>query len=315
MKNANNWKLVALFGGLALIFVAVRMFRSPLMEGNMPASLTDIDTAKVSELVIVPARQRDVEIRLVKTGKWQLKKGDGNWRLDQGAAEGALRQLMSVKPKRMVTKKKSKWREFSVSDSTGTRVKVFSGSSVVADVWIGRSGFVQSAGQQFTGESYTFVRMNEEEEVYAVEGFLDGQFNRAFDDWRDKSFMRIKRDSINRIVFQYPADSSFKLEKRQGKWLMGSMLADSAAVASFLGGLEYRNLQPGDVTEPAGAPPIVATFGNDSRVMAKVEAWPGPSQWTLRSSHQPETYFNSAFDAIKDILAGNKRFVQTKKAP
>ena len=129
MKNANNWKLIALFGGLVLVFAAVRIFRSPLMEGNMPTSLLDIDTAKVSELVIIPFKQRDVEVRLVKAEKWQLKKGDGNWRLDQGAAESALRQLLSVKPQRMVTRKKSKWREFSVSDSTGTRVKVFSGNS------------------------------------------------------------------------------------------------------------------------------------------------------------------------------------------
>ena len=316
MKKANNWKLIALFGVLVVIFVTTRIFLSPKLEGNLPTNLTDIDSAKVTELIIAPGKDRNGEIRLVRTKKWKLQKGKITWRLEQGAGENALRQVMSIGPERIVTKKKNKWKEFEVSDSTGTRVKVLVGSSTVADLWIGRSGFSQTAGSRFGGNSFTYVRLNGENEVYAVEGSLDAQFNRKFDDWRDKSFMRMKRDSLSKITFRYPADSSFQIEKRQGKWIKGPQIADSATMSSYLMGLEYKNMSEFASALPVGDPPYMVTFENGSKLIAKVEAWPGPVLWTLRSSHQSETYFSSTPDLIKELLIGPmKVFPKSKTGP
>lgn len=306
MKNVNHWKLIALFGGLVLVFAAVRIFRSPMMEGNLPASLTDIDSSRVTELVITPGKDPRSEIRLVKAGGWKLKKGEEVFRLDEGAGTNALRMLMSLKPERMVSKKESKWNEFMV-DSTGTRIKVMAGGAVETDLLIGRSGLNQSSGQQSMGTSYTFVRLAADPEVYAVNGYLDALFNRSLNDWRDKGFLRLKRDSVNRVTFQYPGDSSFVLEKK-GKWMISNQLADSTAVGSYLSGMEYRNLQGFADRIPIETPLLFITYERGGKMIAKIEAWPGVGSWTARSSHQPDTYFIVDFTTFKDIFPRNRKF-------
>lgn len=313
MKKTNNWKLIALLGILVVIFMALRIFRSPKLESNLPAVLTKIDSVKVTEIVILSARERARDIRIVRVGKrWDLIQGDRKGRIEQGGGVNALRLLMNLKPQRIVSKKREKWNDFNVGDSSGTHVKVMAGNSTEADLWIGRAGFTQMPGPggQFGGESFTHVRLNGEDEVYTVEGFLEAQFNRGFNDWRDKSFTRLNRDSVNRITFRYPADSSFVLEKKNGKWTSDSALADSAAVTSYLNGLQYKNLSGFADTPPVGEAPVVIIFGQNARTVAKLEAWISPGSWSLRSSLQPDTFFSSpGLYELKDVFKGKKELL------
>jgi Domain of unknown function (DUF4340) len=307
MKNANPWTLVAVFGGLVLLFVAVKLYRSPILESNLPPSLVEIDTAAITELVITPAKARSENVRIVKSEGWKLVRDNRNLRLDQGAGPNALRMLMSAKPERMISKRKEKWDEFGVGDSTGTRVRIMAGTSSEAELIIGRSGFGQSGGQGY-GPPYTYVRVADEPEVYAVSGFLDAQFNRVYDDWRDKSFLRLVRDSVNHITFRYPSDSSFVLDKRQGTWMLNDGPADSASVNSYLGSLGYRNVQAFASSQPAGSAPIVITFEKSGKTQATVEAWPAEYGFVTRSSHQPETFFFADAVTARDILRSKKGF-------
>lgn len=309
MKKISHWKLIALFGALLVIFTAVRIFRSPTLEGNMPDRLTDFDSARVTELIIVPARAVNEEVHFVRAGGWKLKNGDQTLRAEQGAASNSLRMLMSLKPDRVVSKKKSKRNEFQVGDSTGTQIKVMAGNSVMANLWIGRSGFSQNPGQQYGGNSFTYVRLDGEEEVFAVEGFLDAQFNRRLDDWRDKSFMRLKRDSADKITFRYPADSSFVLEKGTGNWMIGNQQADEAAVGSFISGLEYKNLKTFADVVPAGNAGIVITIEKGTKIVGLIEAWPGVERWIVRGSHQSDTFFSTEVGEMKDVTLGKKKFL------
>ena len=186
------------------------------------------------------------------------------------------------------------------------------GSSAEADLWVGRTGFSQGSGGMFAG-GFTYVRVQGQNEVYAVEGFLEGQFNRAFNDWRDKSFARFKRDSTNKITFRYPADTSFVLEKKNGKWACGTEFVDSAAVSSYLSGLEYKNISGFSEVTPSGEALAVITFEKDARIMAKIEAWPSSGSWILRSSLQPDTFFTSGATDTKDVLKGRSELVKKPK--
>lgn len=308
MKKINPWRLAVILLGLVLVFIAVRKFRSPRLEGNLPATLAEIDTTEVSELIIMPAKSRNQPVRLTKSGGWKLMKGEQALRLEQGAGTNVLRLLTSLKPERMVSKRQEKWDEFSVGDSSGTRVQVMAGSSVLADLIIGRSGFSQTAGQSYGGPAFTYIRVQGEPEVYAIGGFLDAQFNRAVDDWRDKSFMRIRKDSMTRIVFRYPADSSFVIDKFLGKWMNAGTPVDSTEVKTFLSGMEYRNATAFAESAPAGNPPITIVLEQAGKTLGTIEAWPTEANWTVRSSQQPETFF--AFDPAsrKDVFVSSKRF-------
>lgn len=309
MKKVNPWKLAVIFLGLVVVFLAIRKFRSPRLEGNLPVAVVKIDTARVTDLLVTPAKGNRETVRMTRSGGWKLMKGEQTLRLEQGAAASALRMLTGLKPERLAAKRQEKWNEFGVGDSTGTRVQVMAGTSTLADLVIGRSGFGQTPTASYGGPGFTYVRLYDEPEVFAVGGFLDAQFNRTLDDWRDKSFLRLSKDSVNRVRFSYPADSSFVIDRQSGKWLMTNMLADSTAIRSYLGGMTYKNATAFATQAPAGAPGVTVIFEQGSRILATVEAWPLGADWTVRSSHQPETFFLFDAAAVKDFFAGQKRFM------
>lgn len=309
MKKTSHWKLIALFGALVVVFAAVRIFRSPMLEGNLPLRLTEIDSAKVTEFIIVPAKAMNEEVRIVRSEGWKLKRGSEILRAEQGIASNTMRMLVGLRPDRVVSKKKGKWNEFQVGDSTGTHVKLLAGNKVMTNLWIGRSGFTQSPGQQYGGKSFTYVRLDGDDEVFAVEGFLDAQFNRRFDDWRDKSFLRLKRDSVDKVSFRYPADSSFVLEKRMGTWVIGNQPADGATVIAFLGGMEYKNMGSFAAQAPEGNADIVVSLENGNKQVGLIEAWHGMENWIVRSAHQPDIFFSTEASAMKDITWGKKKFL------
>lgn len=308
MRKIDPWKLAVVLLSLILVFIAVRKFRSPRLEGNLPATLLKLDTAKISEIIITPAKDRNQPVRLTRSGGWKLMKGEQALRLEQGAAASLLRVLTAFKPERMASKRKEKWDEFQVGDSTGTRVQIMEGNSVEADVVIGRSGFGQTPTQSYGGPAFTYIRIQGEPEVYAIGGFLDAQFNRVLDDWRDKSFLRVKRDSITRVAFRYPADSSFVIQKTGGKWTMGGAPVDSMEVRSFLSGMEYRNATAFAPAAPEGSPVLSVTFEQGSKTLGTIEAWPSEGSWTVRTSHQPDTFFSLDAASRKDVFVPRARF-------
>src|SRR5262245_40283070 len=116
MKKVDPWKLAVLFLGLIVIFVAIRKFRSPSLERNLPDVMVSIDTTRVTDLVITPTKGSREPIRLTRSGGWKLKNGEQTLRLEQGAAASTLRLLASLKPERLATKRKEKWDEFGVGD-------------------------------------------------------------------------------------------------------------------------------------------------------------------------------------------------------
>lgn len=310
MKNIDPWKLAVILLSLILVFMAVRKFRSPRLEGNLPAVLVELDTAKITEIVITPAKDRQQPVRLARVGGWKLMKGEKALRLEQGAVTSLLRVLTTMKPERMASKRKEKWREFQVDDSVGTRIQVMSGSAVEADLVIGRSGFGQTPTQGYGGPAFTYVRISEEPEVYAIGGFLEAQVNRPVDDWRDKSFLRVKRDSVTRVSFRYPADSSFVMEKIAGRWMMAGSPVDSMEVRSFLSGMEFRNGSAFAPSAPSGSPPISVTLERGTRVLGTIEAWPTEGNWVVRSSHQPETFFSMDAATCREVFVAKSRWLK-----
>jgi hypothetical protein len=312
MKKVNPWKLAVIFLGLVVVFLAIKKFRSPGLESNLPRTVVEIDTARVTDLLITPAKGNRETVRITRSGGWKLMKGEQTLRLEQGAAASALRMLTSLKPDRLATKRKEKWNEFSVGDSTGTRIQVMAGTSTLADLVIGRSGFGQSATGSYGGPGFTYVRLTDEPEVFTVDGFLDAHFNRPLDDWRDKSFLRLSKDSVDRMRFSYQGDSSFVIDKQSGKWMMSNTFADSTAILSYLSGMAYKNATAFAPAAPAGAPGATVIFEKSSKAVATVEAWPEGADWTVRSSHQPETFFRFDAAAVKDFFAGKKRFMPVK---
>ena len=319
MKKMNNKILIGILLVLLAGFGLSRLFRAPRLESNLPENLIKLDSAEVDHIKVFPIVEGLQEISLVREGKkWMVKKGNRSFAAEQSSVVGLLGYLAGFEPQKMVSRKKEKWNTYQVGDSS-TRVVVMKNDDVLAEVRIGKTdfaaapspgGFQNPYGGGF-GNPFTYVRVENEDAVYTVSGFLEPSFNRTFNDWRDKSFLRIRQADITSLRFSYP-DSSFNATLKEGRWLIDQQPADSAAVRNYLSQLEFKNAtnfsEDSDPTAPAL---FTLEINGKNSALATVKAWPAGNDFVLSSSLQPGVYFTSSGSGLMNtIFTGRKALIK-----
>lgn len=308
MKKLNNTWLIAALAVLVGAFVVSRFFRAPALESNLRQQLVELDTAAITQVRMQLAAGGE-EVSLQREGvNWKVTQGSRSAFADRSSVNAALAALSTLKPLRMVSRKKDKWNDFQVG-AGGTQVAVYAGDRQESNLHIGKTNFVQNQQGGFGG-AYTYVRAGDDDEVYAVDGFLESTFNRPYADWRNKNFLRVSRDAVSKITFSYPADSSFVLEKKDSVWTVNGQPAAGAQVDIFLGHLAYKNLNTfADDFQPAGSAPVVIKVEARGGPLETIEGWPLPEgQWALRSSQQPAIFRSEGSTAVQDLLRGQTSF-------
>lgn len=292
MKKINNKILLFALVALAAIYFALKFFRGP-RDTNLPEALVQVDTAAVTEIKIYPKENNFEEISLLREGKkWTVKEKDKTSSTDNGAVSSLLASF-PLKPLQLVSKSKSKWKEYQVSD-TSTHVKILKGGAAVADFRVGGIGFLPSQGQQFgAGNVFTYLRNSDDSKVYTVQGFLEPVFNKAYNDWRDKTFLKVDRNEITKVDVHYPLDSGFVLEKADKKWILGKEMADSTKAASYLSQLENVRATKYEDAAPTGSPDITIQLFAGLNELANIKAWRKEKEWTMQSSQRNDVYFTS----------------------
>lgn len=311
MKKFSNKILIITLVVLVAIFVLSRVFRSPGLESNLRKELVALDTATVTEVRIKPKGQGS-EVKLVRDGKnWKVTANGKQANAEAGTVESMLGVVMNLNAQRLISRKQEKWETFQV-DEQSTHVSIYSGEKKLADFRVGKTGFNQSqpgAGGGFNG-GYTYVRLDNEDEVYSTEGFLASHFGRDFNGWRNKAFLRIKKDEVTRLTFNYP-DSGFVVEKKDSVWHIQSTLIDNSKIDAYLNKLQFKNVNEfeDDFTPPASAPVSIQINGSAGN-LATVQAWPKTEEeWVLASALQSGVYFRGKKSGVvKDIFVGQSSF-------
>lgn len=288
IKNVKNIRLLGFLIILILVYVSLKVFKNTSRSKSFRQELVQIDTSQVSKLVISKSGE---SFQVMKdAGSWKVTISD-NKTVDATASsvKNALGTLLSIRPDRIATRDPGKWSDYQV-DTTGTRVQVFEGNKNTLDMIIGRFG-VQ--GQR---QFHTFVRLEGDNEVYAANDFMGISFPSEPKSFRNSRFLQMQTDSISQITFQYPADSSYILSKRDSVWLIGSQLADSASVAGYLSDLRFisstefvDDVDPNLLINPVFKVDIQAN-GGDSEIL---EAYINPKYaFIFHSSYNPNNYFS-----------------------
>jgi hypothetical protein len=308
MKKLNSKILLIVLILLVSIFILSRLFRAPSLESNVRRDLISLDTATVDEIKILTQKQEG-EIKLSRQGNtWRVNKAQLQAETDRGLVNSFLGSIKSLKPLRLATRKKEKWEEFNVGDK-GIHVTIYNAGKKQADIIVGKTGFSQ-------GGSYTYLRLSDENETYAVEGFLESSFNRSYNDWRNKTILKLKKEDITKITYQYPTDSSFVVEKRDSVWYTSNTLADQNKVELLLNQLTFKNLtefQTGFIA--SDTPTVTVKIDGKAGNLITIKGWKlSEQQWVINSSLQKDVYFSAPFSSItSDILISKNRLMVFKK--
>jgi hypothetical protein len=304
MKLSNTHILAAVFLVLVVSFVLTRVFRSPARISNIKAAALKVDTAAVTEIRILRNSATDTTEKVLtrNDGRWRVEQSGINASADAYAVSSLLEWLAGMEFDRIVTRKKDRWEDYGVTDEAGIVVDVSGTSGKLAT-------FVLGAPRG--GEA--FVRKDDTDEVYTVNASVHSTFGRDFNAFRNKTFLKVPKDLVMRLDFRYPADSGFVVERKDNKWMIQDMPADSAKVESFLNTLRSRNLSAfADDFAPTAAPDLILVVSGASGDLEMVRAWRlEDATWRLASTVQPDVYFSdSGTRIIADLFKERDHFLE-----
>ena len=288
-RSVKNIRLIAVLVILVVVYAGLKLFKNTGRSKSFREELVVIDTSKVDKILISKSGS-SFEVSK-ENEQWKVTIA-GNKKVDATASSvnNALSSLLRIKPDRIATKDPEKWVDYQV-DSSGTRVQVFENNASTLDLILGRFGV---HGQQ---QFHTFVRLFEDDEVYAANDFMGISFPSDPKGFRNSRFLQITSDSITQVTFNYPGDSAFILNKSMDQWYIGNNQADSAMTASFLSGLRYLNGSDfvDGVESAALINPTLSVLiqANGMSEEVKLEAYSHPLYgYILHSSYNPKAYFS-----------------------
>jgi hypothetical protein len=302
----NNRILLIVLLGLIGVLVVTRLVTSKKSVRTLDTELVRIDTSAITSMFLYPKAENGKEMAFERTGsRWTVSMDDLSGSADPSAIRNSLTELLNLKTERLVARSRDKWSDYYVDDSLGTRVVIWEGRKKTLDLVIGRfdyqppAGGYQGYGQnRFSG--VTYVRRSDEDEVYAVQGFLAMNFNQNFNTWRNQSLLNFSVSQLSKIVYEYPADSGFIAQKSQSGWLVAGLPADSASMAKYLGGISRkRSSEFVDDFQPSSAPDYQVTFEGDNMTPIQIRAFrQGGDNFLLNSSINPDSWFKSSRDGV-----------------
>jgi hypothetical protein len=290
---------------LLVILVGI-YFISKLTEKEdrtFKSEMVSIDTADVTKIVVSPKLGGDgKEVVFTKTGtEWKLESAGRFYKPDAAAVTNILAELLRMKSERVAATENSKWKEFEVTDSTGTRIKVYNNKKVIADLYVGKFNYTQPKGpqnqyQQQRGKMSTYIRPAEDNEVYVVDGFIKMSIQANVDSYRDKTLFAADKTDITKITFKYPGNNSFVLNKQDNSWLLDGQPTDSVKTVRYLNKLaRVTSSSFIDEVQPlTNTPSHYVKIEGNNILPVEVKAFPADSvnKFVITSSLVPETKYS-----------------------
>ena len=307
-KRFSNRQLLitlAVLAGLYLLSMAV----GGRAERTFRDVVAAVDTAQVNKLLISPAGKEQVQL-VKNAGKWNVVLPDGKQApTSANSVRSALGNLSLLEANQLVSRDEGDWGEYKV-DSAGTRIQAFNGEQQLMDIILGN--FV------FRAVGMNYLRVSGEEDTYLVEGYLDGTFNKAINDWRDKTIMKGSQSDIMMLAFSYPADSSFQLTKDSAnQWVLADFtMVDQTKVNAYLSPLISTNGSVFVDRQPlTPTPDFQLGIQTMTQGLIEIKAYPDAEhEYLISSSLNPDTYFSGKEEGLfGKIFVGQRRFLDEEE--
>lgn len=239
-KYLNTKTLIVLLIILVGVFLWIKLTEKE--DRTFKNQLVEIDTAKVSEIKILPKLgSDDKEIVFTRTGsEWKLESDGKFYRPDEAAVRNILTELLRMRTERVAGTNKSKWKELEVTDSTASRIQVLENSKILADIYLGKFSYSQAPQQdprmqqRQQARMFTNIRLAGDETVYVVEGFIKMNIQPKVDSYRAKILCSANQEDITKVSFNYPGIDNFTLTRNENQWMVNGEVADSTKTVRYL---------------------------------------------------------------------------------
>ena len=295
-----------IFGILLILVVLVEFMDIRKGSRTFKKVLVEVNADDVDAIELQPKAASGSTIKLVRENDaWQVESEGKKYNADQSVAGNLISELNKLKPESVVATGKDRWKQYEVTDSLGTHVKLLKGADVLADVIIGK--FTYSQPNNMT----SYLRLTGENNVYSVNGMLGMTFNRNLNSFRDRNIIKSSPAKWTKLTFTYPADSSFVLEKIGKEWTINNQPADSASVSTYLNSIMSLSDSKFDDSEPgiASTHQLIIS-GNVAFTPIKVTGYDvDADHFYLESDQNPETRFNSP-ESAKKLFVSSKQFIK-----
>jgi len=238
------------FGALLVIVIGVKILDNSKGINTLKGVLFEIDQELVTAVILQPHVLQGEQIELKKEGdQWRVLFKGKNYNGDATLITGLINQVNGLKPLRLAARDKDRWEKFELTDSLASEVILMGKEGELARLFIGKFSYQVPKQQMVNQNPYmrqqgtmtTYVRNGDDQEVYAVEGFLGSSINRDAAAFRNKQLVKVNQTDIHKITFEYPADSSFTMVKNENVWMNDGVKLDSTSVANYLSGITSLN--------------------------------------------------------------------------
>ncbi|OJJ15630.1 hypothetical protein BKI52_37745 [marine bacterium AO1-C] len=310
-----NTKLLSVvFIGLFALYAITKVVKNNQGSRSFKTQIASVDTAQVQTISLYPqiAQQKEIKFTRSKQG-WVAQQDKLQAVAERGKIESLLSDLRSVKPQRLVANDQSKWATYQLTDSLCTRVKLLGNNGQeLMTLLIGKAGT--------GGES--FVRLPNDNEVYAIGSLLAANANKGFNDWRNQDVLKFNFPAINKISFTYQGDSSFTVAKDKSTWKMGEDIADSTLVTQYLNSISAkRNDQFADGFTPQQQPTFILQLSGVSQAAGApgprliVQGFEANNEVYIRTSINPNAIFLGKKSGLFNAIFKAKADFIKKEAP
>ncbi len=290
--NFNNKILAIVFFALLALYVMRKVLNKPEVR-SIKDVLVQVDTSAVDRLIITNKNAIPIELERTNVG-WTATQNNITVNATNQSINGLLSSIIRIDPLSLVSKSKEKWSDYEVDDMTGRKVEIFSNGKKIDGFYAGRFNFNQN-----TRSAKTYLRKADDDDVYAVDGFLSMTFDRQIDDFRDKRlFAGLSAIEINAINIKSESLSN-SIIKSGNNWTddKGSVL-DSARVANYINSIPTR--QSSDIElefDVSSASQLGAIqfsdVNNNEKAVLSIYQDEGEKPFVYHSTLNPELYFRS----------------------
>lgn len=308
-KKVNIKWLMGLFVALLALVVILLLNDSKKGSRSFKSDLTDLDTSKVTQIIITPKSKQEEVILKREDTYWKIKVDDKWYNADKRQVKNMLASLSDLKAKRLAANEKSRWKDFEVTDSLATRVEVLGGKKTLVDIYLGKFSFQQIPSrnpyQRPQNSMTTYVRLSGEKEVYSVDGMLSMSFNRAASDFRDNTIVNVNKNNLEKITLTSSSET-INMVKEENNWLVDGLVADSTAAAKYINSLTRLSnsnfIDEGMIVEQQPAYSLKLE-GEDIQTIT-IQAFEADTAngYAIESSLNPGSYFSSKKSGLFDKI-------------